>query len=160
MIPPMLAAVAVWAATWCAPAPTPGPVVRPFEAPSCTYCPGHRGIDYRTVPGSTVRAVADGSVTFAGQVAGVQWVVIAQHDGLRASYGRLLTPTVTAGAEVRAGDVVGLAGVELYFGWQRAGEPIDPTPYLGRPRSRLRLVPDDGTPRRPTVECPAARPGR
>jgi len=90
-----------------------------------------------------------GTVTFAGQVAGTLYVVVAQPDGLSATYGFLRTVAVRRGQSVAQGSVVGTSTDRLYFGWKRDGVPVDPTAALtGRP-GRPALVPIDGT--RPRV---------
>ena len=129
--------------------PVPGPIVDPFRAPACTYCRGHRGVEFAPPVGAPVVAVAGGVVTFAGQVAGTVYVVVAQADGLSATYGFLRSVTVRRGQSVGAGTIVGVSTSRLYFGWKRDGVPVDPTPALrGRP-GRPVLVPIDGT--RPRV---------
>ena len=52
------------------------PVVDPFRAPACAWCPGNRGLEYAPPPGPPVRAVAAGVVTFTGVVAGTRYVVV------------------------------------------------------------------------------------
>ena len=47
------------------------PVVDPFRAPACSYCPGNRGLEYQPASGSVAVAAAAGTVTFSGVVAGV-----------------------------------------------------------------------------------------
>ena len=47
-----------------------------FDAPDTPYGPGHRGIDLPTLVGAPVRAVAGGTVTFAGSVAGTDVITI------------------------------------------------------------------------------------
>src|ERR1700704_3756369 len=59
--------------------PVDAPVSDPFRAPSTPYGPGNRGIEYATPPGTTVVASADGTVRFAGVVAGRRWVTL-DHD--------------------------------------------------------------------------------
>lgn len=143
----MIAALVVAAA--CVLPPVPGPIVQPFHAPACTYCRGHRGVEYAPAAGTPVVAVAGGRVTFAGQVAGTLYVVVSQPDGLTATYGFLLTVGVRRGQAVATGAVLGKSTNRLYFGWKRDGVPVDPTPALtGRPGPPA-LVPTDGT--RPRV---------
>ena len=144
--------------------PVHGPVVEPYRPPACTYCAGHRGLTFAPVPGAEVTAVDGGVVRFAGQVAGIRWVVVRHADGRLASYGRLVVVSVVAGQHVSAGQALGLAGARLYFGLRADGLPLDPTPLLGRWRSPPRLVPTDGSPRRPgptpRLTCAAGGSGR
>lgn len=142
----------------CVTPPVPGPIVVPFRQPACAYCPGHRGVEYAPPPGTPVRAVAPGVVTFSGQVARTRYVVVRQPDGLLATYGFLHTASVRAGQAVAAGTVVGLSTARLYFGWRRDGVPVDPTPALTGRRGPPRLVPTNGArprPVAPSSACPA-----
>lgn len=91
-------------------APVPGPVVRGFRAPACTYCPGHRGADLRAPVGAVVRAVGGGTVVWAGRIAGAGHVVVAHGGGLRTSLSFLRTVTVRAGQRLEVGDPLGTAG--------------------------------------------------
>ncbi|HEY7628429.1 MAG TPA: M23 family metallopeptidase [Ilumatobacteraceae bacterium] len=155
----VLAAVAVLAPACYLP-PVASPVVDPFRAPACAYCPGNRGLEYRPVPGSAVVAASAGTVTFSGVVAGVRYLVIAQHDGRVATYGYLAAATVGPGAAVRAGAQVGVSTARFYFGLREGQRYIDPMPYLGKKRYRPRLIPTDGSlPRRappPIISCASA----
>jgi murein DD-endopeptidase MepM/ murein hydrolase activator NlpD len=138
--------------------PVEAPVVDPYRAPACTYCPGNRGIEYGPAPGQPVKAVAGGRVTFAGVVVATRYVVIDHEDGLRATYGRLATMAVVRGQAVAAGDRIGTTTTGLYFGLRRGtppnDTPVDPTAMLGVRRYPARLVPADGTP------APSPGPGR
>ena len=129
--------------------PTSAPVAEPYRAPSCRYCPGHRAIDFATPIGAPLRAVAAGTVTFSGMVAGVLYVVIDQGDGLRATYGGLgsVAQGVGVGAAVGVGSTVGFAAGTTLFGLRRGDQYVDPTPLLGVLRHRVRLVPPPGQPR-------------
>ena len=49
--------------------PVTAPILDPFRPPTTPYGPGNRGIEYATVPGTSVGAAADGVVVFAGPVA-------------------------------------------------------------------------------------------
>lgn len=153
---PSLALTALTADTVavCWAPPVDAPVTDPFRAPRCEWCAGNRGIEYGPTPGQAVTAVADGTVEFAGSVAGTRYVVVAHVDGLRATYGRLGTTTVRRGDTVRAGRRVGTTGTAFYFGVRRGDVPVDPTPYLGVEEWPTRLVPTDGS---PPVEPPPPR---
>ena len=142
----------------CYPPPVDAKVAVPYRAPVCRYCAGHRGIDYATAPGAPVRALAEGVVSFAGDVAGTSYVVVDQSDGRRATYGRIDRLAVRPGDPVRAGDRVGVAAGQVYVGLRVGDEYVDPTPLIGRWRRAPRLVPLDGSggpPARPArLECP------
>jgi murein DD-endopeptidase MepM/ murein hydrolase activator NlpD len=146
----------------CLLAPVSAPIVDPFRAPGCQWCPGNRGLQYAVAAGTPVRAAAAGTVSFSGVVAGTSYVVVEHAaGGLRATYGGLAETALHAGDVVAAGSVVGLAGGDgLHFGLRRGDEYVDPAPLLGRLVERPRLVPIDGTPRRapppPQLRCPAA----
>ena len=149
----------------CFAPPVDVPIAIGFARPACDYCPGHRGVEYHPPAGVPVHAVIGGVVSFAGRVAGTLYVVVAQPDGSRSTYGMLLTRLVGIGDGVATGQVVGFASARLYFGMRDPDDqPIDPTGMLGRWVGRPRLIPLDGTlPRAgppPTLACPGAVPGR
>jgi len=133
----------------CYPPPVEAPVVRWFAAPACEWCPGHRGLDFATPVGLPVLAVAGGVASFVGLVARVRYVVIAQDDGLRATYGQLTSTTVRQGQRVAAGQQVGSAAELLFFAFRDGERYLDPWPMLGTWERRARLVPAGGTPPRP-----------
>jgi hypothetical protein len=131
---------------------TPVPTVRtPFRAPEHPYGPGHRGVDLAAQPGQAVLAAREGSVVFAGPVAG-RGVVSVQHaDGLRTTY-EPVEPLVVAGPVIARGDVLGLlepghAGCPdpacLHWGVRRGHlDYLDPLVLLRPPAVRLLPVPD------------------
>jgi murein DD-endopeptidase MepM/ murein hydrolase activator NlpD len=137
--------------------PVASPVVDPFRAPACTFCPGNRGLEYRPPAGSPVIAAAAGVVTFSGLVAGVRYVVIQQSDGRTATYGRLAVVRVVVGVTVAPAAIVGTTTDRFFFGLREGDRYVDPAPFLGSPRYRPRLLPLDGsTPRPaapPTLHC-------
>jgi murein DD-endopeptidase MepM/ murein hydrolase activator NlpD len=138
--------------------PVAAPIARPFVAPPCPWCAGHRGVGYETVTGTPVRAAAAGTVTFSGVVVNVRYVVVQHADGLLATYGGLHSSVLVAGDRLAAGSIVGVAGAELHFGLRSAPDVyLDPAPLLGVLFTRPYLVPIDGSdPRRPpapTLRC-------
>jgi murein DD-endopeptidase MepM/ murein hydrolase activator NlpD len=106
------------------------------------YAHFHSGIDLAAPLLSTVRAVADGRVAYAGYLPDGAMVVLIQHaDGLISLYGHLddgvRRPTVRAGQQVRAGDPIGAIGLtglttgpHIHFALMRGREPIDPREVL------------------------------
>jgi murein DD-endopeptidase MepM/ murein hydrolase activator NlpD len=165
---PLPAIIALVLATPCWSPPIVAPVTEPYGAPACTYCPGNRGIEYGPRPGQAVIAVAGGTVSFAGGVAGTRYVVVDHRDGIRATYGRLSTMAVARGADVVAGQRLGTTSDSFYFGLRHGVAPdevpVDPTPMLGTAVYPARLVPVDGTPALAVgagrLSCRNAGPGR
>ncbi|MDJ0768593.1 MAG: M23 family metallopeptidase [Ilumatobacter sp.] len=137
--------------------PVTARVTDPFREPACRWCAGNRGIEYGTPPGTTVRAVAGGRVSFAGDVAGTTYVVVRHRDGLRTTYGNLRHTHLDDGDLVVRGARVGTTDGRLHFGLRDGSRYVDPSPYLGRWMRRPRLIPVDGSPGRPsppaTLRC-------
>ncbi len=127
-------------------------VLRGWEPPATVYGRGHRGVDLAAPPGSPVRAVAPGRVSFAGRVAG-KGVVSVELTGtdLRTTY-EPVTASVEKGAEVAAGEVVGAVEPTgshcttacVHWGLRRGEAYLDPLsllpPWLLR-RGPSRLLP-------------------
>lgn len=123
-------------------------VLRGFEPPASPYGPGHHGVDLAVRAGQLVSSAGAGVVTFAGPVAGRGVVVVAHADGVSTEY-EPLAPSVTAGATVAAGAVIGrIAGTHdgwapgacLHWGARRGGSYFDPLTLL-RPLGPVRLLP-------------------
>jgi murein DD-endopeptidase MepM/ murein hydrolase activator NlpD len=124
-------------------------LVRGFEPPSRPWGPGHRGIDLAARPGQPVRAVAAGTVSFAGQVGGTG-VVVVRHGRLRSTY-QPLVPAVHDGERVIAGAILGdivtvgshcLPSACLHLGAREGDRYVDPLSLLEhRP---IRLKPLEG----------------
>lgn len=123
--------------------PSDAEIVDHFRPPPKPWMAGNRGIDYGTSAGAQITASADGRVIFAGEVGGALHVTIEHADGLRTSSSFLYSLTVNAGNEVRAGDVIGIAGGPFHFGVRAPDDTyLDPEALLaGLLRPRVRLVP-------------------
>jgi peptidase M23-like protein len=94
--------------TW----PVDGPVVRPFKLGDDPYAGGqHRGIDIGAPLGTSVRAPAGGTISFAGTVpTSGKSVTIQTPAGYSVTLVQLGTIGVTRGAGVAEGAVVGTVG--------------------------------------------------
>ena len=135
--------------------PVVGVVADPFREPACPWCPGNRGLEYEVVEGGPVRAVAGGTVTYSGQIAGERYLVVELASGWKLTYGRIASTSLTTGDAVVAGAVVGRTATTFHFGLRIDDRYVDPAPFLGVEVRRRRLLPTDGRPPRP---APAAAP--
>lgn len=124
-------------------------VIRRFEPPSSPYGPGHRGVDLAGAVGQPVLAVASGTVTFAGSVAG-RGVVVVDHGRVSSTY-QPVYAFVPVGAPVAAGQPVGFLEVVgshclpdacLHLGARRGATYLDPLRLL--PARPVRLKPLGG----------------
>ncbi len=106
--------------------PVDGPVIDTFRPPAHVGAPGNRGWEYQTTPGSTVRAVADGTVVFAGPIGGRLYVSIDHVGGIRTSYSFVASISVRRGQTVGAGEMVATTGARFHFGVRRGSRYIDP----------------------------------
>ncbi|MDJ0391912.1 M23 family metallopeptidase [Rhodococcus sp. G-MC3] len=121
-----------------------------FDPPERDWLPGHRGVDLAGAEGQAVHAVGDGVVVFAGTVAGKPVVSVEHSNGLRSTYEPVLA-TLTAGARIRAGDVLGLlqaghpgcAEPCLHWGLRRDRVYLDPLGLLGATPIRLKPLTAD-----------------
>lgn len=137
------------ASTWLVP-PVDGAIERRFEQPGSQWGPGHRGIDYGVGLGTAVRAVASGTVVFAGDVAGTRAVTVAHPGGLESTYSDLSEVLVMAGDRVEQGYWIGRSGKThdggsdgMHLGIKLEGAYVDPEAFIGPQDmgSAIRLVP-------------------
>lgn len=127
--------------TWIPPFGLPLTITEPFRAPAHKYGPGHRGIDIAASPGEAVASPVDGTVSFAGEVAGRPVVTVRSPDGALFSL-EPVADTPPVGAAISAGDLLGVVssgghcdGGCVHLGVRVNGEYVDPMlRYLGRPR--------------------------
>jgi hypothetical protein len=129
--------------------PVDAPVVDGFRPPPEPWLAGNRGLDYATSPGTSVRAVADGEVIFAGAVGGTLHVTVLHPDGLRSSYSFLAGVTVAVGQRVVGGQPLGIAGAVFHVGVRLGDDTyIDPAALFasGAPEVHLEPGGDDHAP--------------
>ncbi|WP_342375722.1 peptidoglycan DD-metalloendopeptidase family protein [Myxococcus stipitatus] len=97
-----------------------------------------KGLDIRAAMGAPVQAVADGTVVYSGSLRGYGNLLILDHgDGYHTLMAHLSSITPGLGESVSAGEVVGevgdtgsLKGAYLYFEVRKAGQAVDPAPWL------------------------------
>ncbi|MFQ5537510.1 MAG: peptidoglycan DD-metalloendopeptidase family protein [Gemmatimonadota bacterium] len=116
----------------------------------------HHGVDIFALRGTPVLAAARGVIRDVDITRLGGKVVWLYDPARRASlyYAHLDSQAVTPGARVNPGDTVGFVGntgnarttpPHLHFGLYRRGEgPVDPTPFIRRPRGRVALKPRGG----------------
>lgn len=121
--------------------PVSAPIADPFRPPAGPYGPGNRGLEYDTEPGDPVRASADGTVVFAGPVAGALHVTVRHADGVRTSYSFLAGIGVVLGQHVRRGDPVGTAGERFHFGARAGDAYFDPSSLFAGGGVEVELLP-------------------
>lgn len=98
----------------------------------------HKGIDLKAYTGDAVKAVAAGTVAYAGRAQGYGNCVYIDHaDGLQTRYAHASQLLVQTGETVTAGEMIARAGStgrstgpHLHFEIRRYGEAINPLPYL------------------------------
>ncbi|MCX5973217.1 MAG: M23 family metallopeptidase [Coprothermobacterota bacterium] len=104
----------------------------------------HEGIDIDAAKDTSVDAVKEGEIIFAGPQGAYGNLVIVKHaDGTETYYAHLNSFSVLVGDQVQQGQSIGCVGntaygewVEsymedhLHFGYLVNGKPVDPLPYL------------------------------
>jgi murein DD-endopeptidase MepM/ murein hydrolase activator NlpD len=98
----------------------------------------HTGVDFGAAEGTPIHAAADGRVLQSTVMEGYGNVTIIDHGhGLATLYGHQSKMLVTAGQDVKRGQVIGLVGhtgdatgPHLHLEVRINGTPVDPLPYL------------------------------
>ncbi len=118
----------------------------PYEDPVLRIPSERLGVELAARPGRPVRAVAPGKVAYTGEIPGFGLVVVIDHgDGFASVTGRLMALAVAPEQPVDAGTVLGKVapkpvedglGPTVYLELRHGTRPIDPAPYLARPRRR------------------------
>lgn len=97
-----------------------------------------KGVDLRAGAGTPVAAVGAGTIVFAGWLKGYGNLVIIDHgNNYHSLYAHLASMAVEVGNEVEEGEDLGtvgdtgsLKGAYLYFEIRKAGQAVDPMPWL------------------------------
>ena len=119
--------------------PVSGNLLARFDA---TLPDGHtsKGVLIGAPKGSTVTAVADGTVVFSDWMTGYGMILIVDHgNGYMSLYAHNDTLLRDAGASIKRGEAVAKVGSSggqgvpaLYFELRRNGQPVDPSSWLQR----------------------------
>jgi murein DD-endopeptidase MepM/ murein hydrolase activator NlpD len=97
------------------------------------------GINIALPEGTPIKAAESGTVIYAGnELTGFGNLVLVRHsDGWVTAYAHAKEITVTRGAEVRRGQVIGTVGAtgavnqpQLHFELRKGSTPVDPLPHL------------------------------
>ncbi len=98
----------------------------------------HYGIDIANEAGTSIKAPADGVVTYTGWEGGYGKLIVIDHGyGFSTRYGHLQRTLVNTGQRVRRGQVMGFVGStgrstapHLHYEIRVNGVPVDPFKYL------------------------------
>ncbi|MQY16086.1 hypothetical protein SRB5_62780 [Streptomyces sp. RB5] len=122
--------------------PVPGGTSTPYHQAGGSWSSGyHTGVDFSASTGTSVHAIAAGTVVSAGWGGAYGNEVVIKHaDGRYSQYGHLSSLSVSAGQSVTAGQQIGLSGAtgnvtgpHLHFEVRTTpnyGSDIDPVAYL------------------------------
>ncbi|MDA2968352.1 MAG: M23 family metallopeptidase [Actinomycetota bacterium] len=105
-----------------------------FRAPKCEQCSGNRGIELQLKTGESIFAVADGVISFRGEVNRIKYLVLLTTNNRRITYGKVAEIKVRAGERVVAGQQIAKSGPNLYFGIREfsggVAQYLDPMKFL------------------------------
>lgn len=110
----------------------------PRKSPFFEKMTNHQGIDVANEKGTSIKAPADGVITFAGWQGGYGKLIVCDHGyGFSTRYGHLDRLLVNVGQRVRRGQVIGFMGntgrstaSHLHYEIRVNGVPADPFKYL------------------------------
>src|SRR5262249_46288677 len=114
--------------------PVAGPIARrfgPFVHDRSHATLSRRGVDFETDDHAPVRPVADGTVTYAGPIRGLDEGVVIDHGGWLSVIAKLDPPEVHTGDRVVRGETIGRAAADRVYLEVRVaigpgGVPVDP----------------------------------
>ena len=98
----------------------------------------HNGVDLAAPNGTPVYATADGTVEMAQYYSSYgNYVQLAHGADMETRYAHLSSYTVSAGEQVRMGDLIGYVGStgrstgpHLHYEVRVSGDPVNPIPYM------------------------------
>jgi murein DD-endopeptidase MepM/ murein hydrolase activator NlpD len=115
----------------------------------------HSGLDLAAPTGTPIRAAANGVVEEVGPNGGYgNYVRIRHAADLSTAYGHMsrFAEDVQTGTQIRQGEVIGYVGStgmstgpHLHYEVHRAGEPVDPMPYLPAAAARILIAQGEAT---------------
>ncbi|MBW2647069.1 MAG: peptidoglycan DD-metalloendopeptidase family protein [Deltaproteobacteria bacterium] len=129
--------------------PVAGSIVTSFgryKHPTFNIYHFQNGIDIKAKEGTTIRAVYDGTVIYAGWFKGYGNIIIIDHDeGYYTLSAHALSLSKKVGDRVKGGETIGvvgdtgsLKGPGLYFEIRHHGKPTDPVAWLKRSKKGKR----------------------
>lgn len=118
--------------------PVTGTITSRFGANESIRDHTHKGMDIAAPNGTSIKAAADGTVTYADWMGGYGNLVIISHEnGIQTYYGHCSKLYVSKGEKVTAGDVIAAVGStgnstgnHLHFEIRKNGVQINPQKYL------------------------------
>ncbi len=98
----------------------------------------HKGLDIAAKTGTIIKAVANGKVSYSGQMSGYGNIVIIDHGNeIQTYYGHCSKLYVKVGSQVKAGQTIAAVGStgnstgpHLHFEIRKAGQYVNPIKYL------------------------------
>ncbi|MFR2533743.1 MAG: M23 family metallopeptidase [Clostridia bacterium] len=118
--------------------PVSGNITSRFGANESIRDHTHKGLDIAAPNGTTIKAAAGGTVTYAGWMSGYGNLVIISHgNGIQTYYGHCSKLYVSKGKTVEAGDKIAAVGStgnstgnHLHFEIRKNGKQINPQTYV------------------------------
>ncbi len=118
--------------------PITGHITSRFGATEDIRDHAHQGMDIAAPNGTTIKAAADGTVTYAGWLGGYGNLVIISHgNGIQTYYGHCSKIYVSVGTQITAGDSIAAVGStgnstgnHLHFEIRKNGSQVNPQKYL------------------------------
>ena len=118
--------------------PVTGTITSRFGAMEDIRDHSHKGMDIAAPKGTPIKAAADGTVTYSGEMGGYGNLVIITHkNGIQTYYGHCSKLYVSVGKDIKAGDIIAAVGStgnstgnHLHFEIRKNRTQINPQKYL------------------------------